>query len=406
MRFENLSLHPKLLKAIDQAGYLEPTEIQRKVIPKILRGFDLQASAQTGTGKTAAFLLPTLHLLVAQPDRRGTGARVLILVPTRELATQIEKQTRKYARTLPCLQSVCIYGGVPYPAQIRQLSKPHEILIATPGRLIDLIDQKKVNVSRLKILILDEADRMLDRGFLKPVENIIAAIPSKRQTLLFSATLPKNVVALSERLLNKPMEITVKPELGQSRRIKQSIYFVDNLHHKNRLLNHLLKQEDRGHTIIFTSTKRQVDRLTQDLRDQKHLVGALHGDISQSQRSKTVLKMHRGEIHILVATDIAARGIDIKSVTHVINYDLPFNVEDYVHRIGRTGRAGAYGFACSFVASRDVGVMKKIKAFTGHAPDVVTLPGLEPSIHKKDPKCLKTRKKFRRAHLRSRRTSQ
>ncbi len=404
MKFEDLSLHPKILKAIQRIGYLKPTEIQCKVIPKILRGFDLRASAHTGTGKTAAFLLPMLHLLTASSHTRGVGPRALILTPTRELAMQIEKQAKKYAQTLPRLPFVCIYGGVPYPPQIRKLSKPHEVLIATPGRLIDLIDRKKIKFSRLGMLILDEADRMLDKGFLKPVESIVSLIPKQRQTVLFSATLPKNVVTLSERLLKNPMEIRVKPDVEQSQKIKQSIHFVDNLRHKDRLLDHLLKQEGRGHTIIFTSTKRQVDRLAKDLRDKNHLVGALHGDISQHQRSKTVLKMHKGEIHILVATDIAARGIDIKSITHVINYDLPFSAEDYVHRIGRTGRAGAHGFASSFVASRDVGAMKKIKASTGHSPNVVTFPGLEPSINRKNRPLPKSNKKPRQSRFRGKRT--
>ncbi|WP_420422398.1 DEAD/DEAH box helicase [Simkania sp.] len=383
MTFNNLCLHPKILKAVDKVGYPKPTQIQEKAIPKIIRGFDIRASAQTGTGKTAAFLLPALNRLLSPAEKTGIGPRVLILAPTRELAQQIATQTSKYSKSLQKIKTVCIVGGVPYPPQMRQLSRPHEILIATPGRLIDFMERDKIDFSRLEMLVLDEADRMLDMGFSKPVEQIVKATPSTRQTLLFSATLQGEVIKLSDRLLSKPMEIIVRPEEKKKQNIQQALHFADDLKHKNRLLDHVLNQEETGYTIVFTSTKRHADQLARDLRDKQHPVAALHGDMNQNKRSRTLTQLRKGKIRILVATDVAARGIDVESITHVINYDLPTNVEDYVHRIGRTGRAGAKGQALSFVSDRDSGMMKKIQEFTGQKVDVVEFTGLEATVKKR-----------------------
>ncbi|MCB1115621.1 MAG: DEAD/DEAH box helicase, partial [Chlamydiia bacterium] len=267
MSFDTLCLHPKILKALSASGYTSPTPIQLKAIPKVLRGFDIRASAQTGTGKTAAFLLPALHRLTAPSEKSGKGPRILILVPTRELAMQIMQQAQKYSRFLNGIKSVCIVGGVPYPKQIRELSRPCDLLVATPGRLIDFIDQDKVNFSRLEMLVLDEADRMLDMGFLKPVEKIADKAPAERQTLLFSATLQGSVIKLSERLLNKPMEIVIQREKEKHENIAQKMHYVDDMNHKNRLLDHILTQDGVNHTIVFTSTKRHADRLHKELRD-------------------------------------------------------------------------------------------------------------------------------------------
>jgi len=379
MTFQNLNLHPKILKAVQGAGYQEPTKIQLKAIPKVLAGFDIRASAQTGTGKTAAFLLPALNLLTRPSPIQGKGPRVLILSPTRELAMQIAQQAEKYSEFLQRTKTVCVVGGVPYPIQRKKLARPYEILIATPGRLIDFIQQKKVDFSRVELLVLDEADRMLDMGFLQPVEDIVSAIPTKRQTLLFSATLDKNVIKFSDRLMNKPVEIVVHAKKEKHEQIKQNLYFADHLTHKNRLLNSLLREEGVENTIVFTATKRHADKLVRELKEEGHLAGALHGDMNQRQRSRTISLLKGGKINVLVATDVAARGIDVQSITHVINFDLPHHVEDYVHRIGRTGRAGAKGTALSFVLNRDRTLVKKIEAFTGQKIDVLEVPGLEPS---------------------------
>jgi len=378
MSFENLNLHPKILKAITSAGYIEPTTVQLKVIPKVLRGFDIRTSAQTGTGKTAAFLLPALNRLATPAPKTGPGPRILILVPTRELAMQITTQAEKYSKYLHHIKTVCIVGGVPYHPQERKLSRPYDILIATPGRLIDFINQRKIKLSRLEMMVLDEADRMLDMGFVQPVEQIVEKTPSSRQTLMFSATLHGSVIKLSEKLLNKPMEITVQPELKKSDNIKQTLHYTDNLSHKNRLLDHILKQNGVDYAIVFTSTKRYAAQLVGDLRDKNYRAAALHGDMNQNQRTRTITQLRNGKIKILVATDVASRGIDVLSITHVINFDLPQSVEDYVHRIGRTGRAGATGTALSFASGQDAYLVRKIEEFTGQKIDIKEITGLEP----------------------------
>ena len=377
MSFEELDLHPKILKAVVEAGYEVPSPVQLKVIPKVHEGVDIRASAQTGTGKTAAFLLPALHRLASSPTKDGKGPRLLILVPTRELALQIETQARKYSQFLPGVKTVSVIGGVPYPKQMRQLSRPYDILIATPGRLIDYMNRKKVNLSHIEMLVLDEADRMLDMGFSEPVEEIVKATPSSRQTLLFSATLQGRVIKLSERLMNQPMEIKIHSSKEKHQNISQKLHYVDNLNHKNRLLDHILSGESVDHAIVFTSTKRQADRLATEMKEKGHSTAALHGDISQRQRTRTIMRLRDGKVKILVATDVAARGIDIDSVAHVINYDLPFSAEDYVHRIGRTGRAGAKGTALSFVAGKETAMVKKIEKYTGQSIAVMEIEGFE-----------------------------
>lgn len=377
--FDDLDLHPQILKAIAEAGYSIPTEIQLKSIPKIASGVDVRAAAQTGTGKTAAFLLPALHRLAENPAKGGQGPRVLVLAPTRELAMQIANQAKQYSKYLNRAKTVCIGGGVPYQEQMRQLSRPYELLIATPGRLQDLVDKGKIQFSRLEMLVLDEADRMLDMGFIDAVEKIVSLTPKSRQTLLFSATLQGSVLRLSEKLLNSPVDVIVSTVKTKNDNIQQSLFYVDDVHHKNRLLDHILREEDAMDcTIIFTSTKRYADQLVDDLSDKGHDAAALHGDMSQRQRTRTMMQLRNGKIKILVATDVAARGIDLQSITHVINFDLPRNVEDYVHRIGRTGRAGAKGVAFSFAERRDTLVVKRIEEYTGHNMNVAEIEGLEP----------------------------
>lgn len=386
MAFDTLSLQPEILKAVTKAGYTNPTKIQSKAIPMIMGGSDIRASAQTGTGKTAAFLLPALNLLASPSKKEGKGPRILILVPTRELAMQITAQAEKYSRYLNRVKTVCVVGGVPYPKQVSKLSRPYDILIATPGRLIDFMDRGKIDFSRIEMVVLDEADRMLDMGFVKPVEQIVAKTPSSRQMLMFSATLQGEVIKLSKRLLNDPLEIKIDAEHAKHENIKQALHFVDDRHHKNRLLDHILMQDGVDNTIIFTSTKRYADQLVRELKDKEFPAAALHGDMNQRQRSRTIKLLRNGKINVLVATDVAARGIDVQSITHVINFDLPNNVEDYVHRIGRTGRAGATGTALSFVAGRDAFLVKKIKEFTGQPISVEVVAGLEPKKRQASPK--------------------
>ncbi|MBI2811988.1 MAG: DEAD/DEAH box helicase [Candidatus Melainabacteria bacterium] len=379
MDFKEFNLHESILKAIEEAGYTSPTPIQEQAIPQIMKGSDLRASAQTGTGKTAAFILPCLNRLATPSTLSGKGPRVLILVPTRELAMQVATEAAKYSKHLPRAKVVCVYGGAPYPPQLRELAKPYEILVATPGRLIDHMERGKIDFSRTEILILDEADRMLDMGFIKPVEQISDAMPKPRQTLMFSATLAGSVLKLSNRLLRDPVEIKISPERVNCENVEQRLHRVDHIEHKYRLLNHLLDDPTISQTIIFTATKRQADHLVDKLCELGREARALHGDMNQRQRTRTLKGMRDEEFNILVATDVAARGIDIQTITHVINFDLPRNPEDYVHRIGRTGRAGASGIALSFAASRDMPLVKQIERFTGQRIDFHTVAGMEPS---------------------------
>jgi superfamily II DNA/RNA helicase len=378
MFFKDLIPDADILKAIEEAGYTSPTPIQEQAIPLILEGKDLRASAQTGTGKTAAFILPCLCKLKTPSTQRAIGPRVLILVPTRELAMQVAAEAVKYSKYLQRARTVCVYGGAPYPVQNRELARPYDILVATPGRLIDHMQQGRINFSRLEILILDEADRMLDMGFIEPVELIAAKTPKSRQTLMFSATLKGAILNLSNRLLTNPSEVRVSPDTAQHANIEQRLHLVDNIEHKQRLLTHFLSDSNSGQTIVFTSTKRHAEQLMGKLLDAGHKAAALHGDMNQNQRTRTILRLRRGEVRILVATDVAARGIDVQTITHVINFDLPRNPEDYVHRIGRTGRASTTGIALSFAAHIDLPLVRRIEQFTSHKIPVHQIAGMEP----------------------------
>ncbi|HEY5260394.1 MAG TPA: DEAD/DEAH box helicase [Rhabdochlamydiaceae bacterium] len=377
MSFNDFISDANILKALEEEGLNVPTPIQAKAIPKIIQGFDLRASAQTGTGKTVAFLLPALMRLTVPSPVQGHGPRILILVPTRELAMQVAVESAKYSKYISRAKTVCIYGGAPYPIQNRELSRPYDILVATPGRLIDHCEQGRINFSRLEMFILDEADRMLDMGFIKPVEHIAASLPKTRQTLMFSATLKGLVLNLSNRLLTNPMEIHVTPEKTNHENIEQKLLHVDNIDHKYRLLDHILNDPVVNQTIIFTATKRQADQLASKLYKDGRPVAPLHGGMTQKQRTRTIKQLRDGDIRILVATDVAARGIDVQTVSHVINFDLPRCTEDYVHRIGRTGRAGATGTALAFAASRDSQLVRDIEKFIGRKITPHTIPGME-----------------------------
>jgi len=380
MSFENLNLHPAILKAIAETGYTEPTPIQAEAIPLVMAGEDLMASSQTGSGKTAAFILPALQRL-STPSTvvNSKGPRVLVLTPTRELAQQVCDAATKYGKNMR-FKIISILGGMPYPVQNRMLSGQVDILVATPGRLIDHLERGRIDFSRLEMLILDEADRMLDMGFVDDVERIAAATPATRQTLLFSATLDGVVGNLASRLLKSPKRLSISAAKAKHENIEQRMMFADDVAHKNKMLNHLLTDAELNQAIVFTATKRDADSIADQLAAQGHSVAALHGDMSQRERNRTLISLRNGQVRILVATDVAARGIDLRGVSHVINFDLPKFAEDYVHRIGRTGRGGSNGIAISFASNRDAQMLKRIERFTEQTIKMHTIEGLEPKF--------------------------
>lgn len=377
MSFSNLNLDPAINKALDAAGYSEPTPIQAQAIPDIIAGHDLMGSAQTGTGKTAAFMLPALHRISEPHPIKSRGPRILVLTPTRELAAQVNDAARKYGKFLRA-RTVSIVGGMPYPLQNKLLNQPIDILVATPGRLMDHMDKGRIDLSRLQMLVLDEADRMLDMGFLPDVEKITAQLPEDRQTLLFSATFDGEIARIAKDILSEPKVVQVSSQQTKHENIEQRLHYVDDMHHKNKLLEHLLIGADVNQAIIFTSTKRHADVLADDLYAAGHRTAALHGDMTQGARNRTLKKLRNGDVRVLVATDVAARGIDVNGITHVINYDLPKFAEDYVHRIGRTGRAGKKGIAISFAGGADRHSLRKIEQFTGNKIEAEVIKGFEP----------------------------
>lgn len=376
--FEDFNLDPIILKTLQKIGYSQPTEIQEIAIPIALKGEDIIASAATGTGKTGAFLIPTIQRLLKGNKPQLGCPKVLVLVPTRELAEQVAKESGIFSAGITKLKTVCIYGGVPYPIQQRALSRPFDILIATPGRLLDHIERRRIDLSQVETLILDEADRMLDMGFVDDVKYIASLIPLERQTMLFSATLDQKIISFSKQLQNNPHEIRIKATQASMPRIDQTLYIVDDLGHKVRLLEHILLNTEIDQVIVFTSTKSQANRLSEELNEKGHHTAALHGDKTQRQRTKTLDSMRQGKTRILVATDVASRGIDVPTISHVINFDLPQQAEDFIHRIGRTGRAGRSGSAITFASRREQHWLPRIEKMTGCTPVLATIEGLEP----------------------------
>ena len=348
MLFKDLHLVAPILKALETEGYTTPTPIQEQSIPHILRGKDLLGCAQTGTGKTAAFAIPILQNLLLQQkeDAFNHNIKALILTPTRELAIQIDESFDSYGKHTG-LRHAVIFGGVSQFHQTNQLRKGVDILIATPGRLLDLMAQKFVNISHIKTFVLDEADRMLDMGFINDVRKIIAKLPEERQTLFFSATMPPEITRLSTSILTDPVRVEVAAVSSTAENVEQSIYLVEK-NDKRQLLIHLLKNDVIQNALVFTRTKYGADKITKDLRRANINADAIHGNKTQNARQKALSNFKEGKIRVLVATDIAARGIDVDSLSHVINFELPNIPETYVHRIGRTGRAGASGAAFSF----------------------------------------------------------
>ena len=371
MKFEDLNIITPILRALANEKYVSPTPIQEKAIPPVLEGRDLLGCAQTGTGKTAAFAVPILQLL-SKPAGIKTAphiVRSLILTPTRELAMQIQESFHAYGRYTD-LRSCVIFGGVSQVPQVEKLKRGVDILIATPGRLNDLLNQGCVDLQHVEIFVLDEADRMLDMGFIIDVKKIVARIPQKKQTLLFSATMPQEVANIVNSILINPVKITITPPASTVDAIEQSIYFVDK-GNKRKLLIHLLQDKNIRSALIFTRTKHGADRVVRELIAAKINAQAIHGDKSQSARQLALNNFKHGTIRVLVATDIAARGIDIDELSHVINYDLPNIPETYVHRIGRTGRAGASGIAISFCDIEEKPYLKDIEKLIGKQVPVV-----------------------------------
>ncbi len=430
MSFENLGLIEPLQEAVEAAGYETPSKIQRQAIPPCIEGRDVLGCAQTGTGKTAAFALPILQRLHenplspeqrrAKPKRRRRSprgrkheadpdrpVRALVITPTRELAAQIGESFDTYGKFLP-LRNAVIYGGVRQGPQVKAMRAGVDILVATPGRLLDLMGQGVVHLDHVEILVLDEADRMLDMGFIDDVRKIINACPDKRQSLLFSATMPPAIQHLADSILNDPVEIRVAPEAPAAESVEQHLYFVER-RDKRKLLTHLLSENDEmDRVLVFTRTKREADRVEMHLVDDGVRAEAIHSDKPQKQRERILREFKQGKIRVLVASDIAARGIDVEDVSHVVNFDLPVEAEMYVHRIGRTGRAGKGGVALSFC---DMGerlhledihkfIGKKIPVVTGH-PHASPVP--PPSAARREERQLQGRRRPHRRRMVARR---
>ena len=378
MSFAALGLSEEIVRAVTERGYTQPTPIQAQAIPVVLSGRDLLAGAQTGTGKTAGFTLPILQRLStsAKPATGKVPIRALILAPTRELAAQIEESVREYGKHLK-LHSMMMFGGVNINPQIQKLRGRVDILVATPGRLLDHIQQRTVDLSHIEILVLDEADRMLDMGFIRDIKKILALLPKQRQNLLFSATFPAEIKMLADGMLNKPALVEVERQQATAELITQKVYPVDR-ERKRELLTHLIKEHNWHQVLVFTRTKHGANRLAEQLDKDGIPALAIHGNKSQAARTRALAEFKSGELQVLVATDIAARGIDIIELPHVVNFELPNVAEDYVHRIGRTGRAGSEGEASSLVCVDEHKLLNDIERLTKLEVPIVQIPGFEP----------------------------
>jgi len=380
MSFDRLGLMPELLRAVAQQGYTEPTQVQRESIPIVLDGRDLLAGAQTGTGKTAAFVLPILQRLTQNTSNGSNGrraVRALILTPTRELCLQVEESVRTYGGQRP-VTSAAIYGGVDYDKQVRRLLQGAQIVVATPGRLLDHTRQRTVDLSRVEVLVLDEADRMLDMGFIPDVRRILALLPRQRQNLLFSATLHEPIRRLASEFMDDPVSVQVTPEQPAAELVRQVVIPVDRAR-KRELLSRLIRSGRIEQALVFTRTKHGASRLAQQLERDGIRATAIHGDKNQAQRVRALNDFKQGRMDILVATDVAARGLDIDALPHVVNFELSAVPSDYVHRIGRTGRAGADGDAISLVSAEESPLLAGIERLLGRQIETETVVGFEPA---------------------------
>lgn len=373
MEFKDFGLHADIERALTAKNYTTPTPIQSQAIPVLLQRRDLCGIAQTGTGKTAAFSLPSLHHLISNPKARPPrGCRMLVLSPTRELAAQIAQNCREYAR-FSKLVVTTVFGGVPINKQIRDLSQGVDILVATPGRLLDLIDQRALRLDDVEIFVLDEADQMMDMGFIHSLRRVAKILPMMRQNLFFSATMPKEIAGLAQQFLNDPVTVSVTPQATTAEKINQRLTYVDQKE-KQALLHHIVQTEDIDRALIFSRTKHGADRIVRHLAGAGIKAFAIHGNKSQAQRTTALQAFRSGQVKLLVATDIAARGIDVSGVSHVINFEIPNVPEQYVHRIGRTARAGAEGVAISFVAPDEKTYMRDIERVTRIRVEAEKLP--------------------------------
>jgi superfamily II DNA/RNA helicase len=385
MSFDSLGLHEALTRALSTAGYTQATEVQQQAVPPALQGRDLMVSSSTGSGKTASFALPALTRVLnarASSERRERGVthgpRVLVLTPTRELALQVAKAFSSYGRFVQGLRVATVVGGVPYGAQLQALRGPLDILIATPGRLMDHMASGKAVLKNVEMLVLDEADRMLDMGFIDDIHHIAQSLPAQRQTVMYSATFGGHVGRLAEALLKDPQRVDVASHTEAHADIEQRLHWADDLQHKNALLDHILTERGLDQAVVFTSTQRDADWLADRLAEMGHAAAALHGGMPQGRRNRVLDGLRRRQLRVLVATDVAARGIDVPTISHVINYGLPMKAEDYVHRIGRTGRAGRAGLAVTLAERRDAGMIQRIQRFTTQRIPPAVIAGLEP----------------------------
>lgn len=400
MTFKSLGLSDALLKSISKKGYETPSAIQQKSIPVVLERKDVLASAQTGSGKTAGFALPILQILSEQPISRQRHVRALILTPTRELAAQVEEEFKDYSE-FTNLRSTVVFGGVGANPQIRALRNGVDVLVATPGRLLDLHQQRALSLSKVEILVLDEADRMLDMGFARDIKKILALLPSRRQNLLFSATFSKEIKKLANEFLHRPVMVEATPENTTVEKIDQSVYRVDKTQ-KTDLIIKLISEGDWQQVLVFTRTKHGANRLSQRLEKAKITSAAIHGNKSQGARTRALDGFKEGKVRVLVATDIAARGLDIPLLPHVVNFELPNVSEDYVHRIGRTGRAGASGEAISLVSLDEVGYLKDIEKLIGERLETHILPDFKPTETMAEVRAEEAEKKRQKAQRHSR----
>jgi len=370
MTFKDLKIIEPILKALEKENYVEPTTIQEKAIPLILNKKDVLGSAQTGTGKTAAFAIPILQHLFLDKNNKSRKIASLIVTPTRELAIQIAESFTTYGQ-FTGIRNTVVFGGVKQGPQTRALRGGVDVLVATPGRLLDLIDQGFINLSKVKYFVLDEADRMLDMGFINDIKKIITKLPKNRQSLFFSATMPKNIVDLSRKILINPRKVAVDPVSSTAETIQQCLYYT-NKSSKKDLLTHILKNSKINHVLVFSRTKRGADRIARNLKKQKIVADAIHGDKAQGRRQATLTKFKTGDLRVLVATDIAARGIDIDKLKYVINYDIPNIAEMYVHRIGRSGRAGEKGYSISICEPEENIYIKDIEKLINQKIKVIS----------------------------------